>query len=825
MGGTMKNTYFLRLSITVLTVIFLFLGAAGTVSAANFTVTKIADTNDGVCNSDCSLREAVAAANSVGSNDTIDFAPALSGQTITLSNALPDILVVNAGSLAINGLGANKLTIDGGTGTTRIFTVNSAVFSLSGVTLSGGNGSSAFLFTGDGGAVAVSGGTATFDGVHFTNNTGASLGGAIYFSGGANHVIRNSTFSANSAANFGAVMADSSAPLTITNSTFSGNSTTGAGGAIGVVNGSSAILRNDTIASNTASSGGGIFVQGGTLNFGNTIIAGNNGAFPEILFVAGTVVSAGNNLVGDSAGDSLNTSTPIAYMASDVQNVSPQLLALGNYGGPTPTRALQFSSPARNNGSDGLASAAGLVYDQRGPSFLRFIGTVDMGAFEVQDPRFYVTKTTDSNDGACNDDCSLREAVAAAPNGGIVDFSRALSGQTVVLTGGEIVLNKIVTIDGFGANLIEISGNNTSRIFTINGVDVKITGVKLSGGNGGGTSSGFGGAVLVNGGNLNLDAADISNNTAAITSGGVFIAGSTNSRIGYSTVSFNSASGCAGVDTFNSTVYIVNSTFSDNNAANVGGGLCLSGTGTSITSRNVTISDNSAGTGGGVVVNPGNTFNFGNTIIARNFAVNFPEIANAGSATSAGNNLVGDSVGDAQNTSTAITYQGSDILNTPPILGPLTIANGGTTPTRQLGPISPAIDKGSNALAVDQGNVPLIVDQRGFTRIVDGNGDSVAVVDIGAYEFAALAPTAANVSISGYVLNGKSGIARARVTMTDSQGNIRAVTTNSFGRYSFDEVTAGETYIFQVSAKGYQFSPQIVTVNEELAELNFTPEE
>ena len=52
-----------------------------------FTVTKTADTNDGVCNADCSLREAIAAATAnVGNDDLIRFASPLfdSAQTITL---------------------------------------------------------------------------------------------------------------------------------------------------------------------------------------------------------------------------------------------------------------------------------------------------------------------------------------------------------------------------------------------------------------------------------------------------------------------------------------------------------------------------------------------------------------------------------------------------------------------------------------------------------------------------------------------------------------------------------------------------------------------
>ena len=50
--------------IMVVTVFIMF--ASQAVTAATFTVTKIADTNDGVCDADCSLREAVAAANASG---------------------------------------------------------------------------------------------------------------------------------------------------------------------------------------------------------------------------------------------------------------------------------------------------------------------------------------------------------------------------------------------------------------------------------------------------------------------------------------------------------------------------------------------------------------------------------------------------------------------------------------------------------------------------------------------------------------------------------------------------------------------------------------
>jgi alpha-tubulin suppressor-like RCC1 family protein len=84
------------------------------------------------------------------------------------------------------------------------------------------------------------------------------------------------------------------------------------------------------------------------------------------------------------------------------------------------------------------------------------------------------------------------------------------------------------------------------------------------------------------------------------------------------------------------------------------------------------------------------------------------------------------------------------------------------------------------------------------------------------------APTAANVSIEGRVSNSNgAGISRALVSFTDGQGNLRTTRTNSFGHYSFDQVEVGQTYVFNISAKGYSFSSQIVTLKDELTELNF----
>ena len=93
--------------------------------------------------------------------------------------------------------------------------------------------------------------------------------------------------------------------------------------------------------------------------------------------------------------------------------------------------------------------------------------------------------------------------------------------------------------------------------------------------------------------------------------------------------------------------------------------------------------------------------------------------------------------------------------------------------------------------------------------------------DINDANFAITAPTAATVPVSGRVLSAEGrAIARSVVSLTDQNGNTRTARTNSFGYFRFD-VSAGETYVFTVTAKGYQFEPQIITVNGRLENLNF----
>ncbi len=92
---------------------------------------------------------------------------------------------------------------------------------------------------------------------------------------------------------------------------------------------------------------------------------------------------------------------------------------------------------------------------------------------------------------------------------------------------------------------------------------------------------------------------------------------------------------------------------------------------------------------------------------------------------------------------------------------------------------------------------------------------------------AIVAPSAANVSISGHVVAGKGGLSNVIVKL--SGGNLTqpiSARTNNFGFYQFDNLPVGETYVLTVSSKKYVFTEPSRTVNllDEITDADFTAE-
>ena len=84
---------------------------------------------------------------------------------------------------------------------------------------------------------------------------------------------------------------------------------------------------------------------------------------------------------------------------------------------------------------------------------------------------------------------------------------------------------------------------------------------------------------------------------------------------------------------------------------------------------------------------------------------------------------------------------------------------------------------------------------------------------------------AIGVSLAGRVMTPDGrGMRNATVTMTDQNGVTLTVTTSAFGHYSFDNLAVGETYTIAAASRRYRFASRLVSVTDDLADLDLTAE-
>jgi CSLREA domain-containing protein len=373
-------------------------------SGPNFTVTKTADTNDGSCaTNDCSLREAINAANAALGDNTITFSLLVfnTGKTITLAGS--ELSIEDNGALTIDNLTGHHITIDANNAS-RVFYVNGATVSLNNLNITGGN-SVGREISGNGGGIYNNGGTLTIVNSTVSRNSAKSFGGGLFTAEGslnlrdsnvshnvadhsaglftirdtveiehctlAGNVCRSVPVSGSSGGNGGGININSGSKVTLRNSTLSGNSAALGGG---VLNYATLVMQSCTITNNIATypapevSGGGIYnAQGSTATLSNTIVDQNVGVVPD---VQGTYASQGFNLIGDTTGSSGFGTT------GDILNQPAGLDSLQDNGGPTHTHALLPRSPAINKGNSNLSA------DQRGIVRPQGRGS-DIGAYEA----------------------------------------------------------------------------------------------------------------------------------------------------------------------------------------------------------------------------------------------------------------------------------------------------------------------------------------------------------------------------------------------------------------------------------------------------------
>lgn len=86
--------------------------------------------------------------------------------------------------------------------------------------------------------------------------------------------------------------------------------------------------------------------------------------------------------------------------------------------------------------------------------------------------------------------------------------------------------------------------------------------------------------------------------------------------------------------------------------------------------------------------------------------------------------------------------------------------------------------------------------------------------------------TAAGVEVSGRVLTsaGGRGLRGAVVTLRDESGNEINTMTGAMGNFRFAEVEPGHTYVVTIRNRRFQYAPQVVTINDSVTDLVFTPE-
>jgi CSLREA domain-containing protein len=265
------------------------------------------------------------------------------------------------------------------------------------------------------------------------------------------------------------------------------------------------------------------------------------------------------------------------------------------------------------------------------------LNTISQGVINCANPAI-VTKIADTNDGVCDADCSLREALVAVCPGGTITFDTAgvfATPQTITLTVAELSVTQNVTVDAPDAagNHVTVTGNNASRVFNINsGNTVTLRDLTIAGG----SNAGNGGGIFNDHGALTLINVTVSGSTAG-NGGGIYSDGTTSGSASLtiinSTVSGNTSTNTAGVvggggiyangTSGSSEVKLTNSTVSGNFANNHSGGIYVVSSTTTLTNATITNNhadndDSGVGAAGGLSPN-GGTLTLHNTIVAGNF--------------------------------------------------------------------------------------------------------------------------------------------------------------------------------------------------------------
>jgi hypothetical protein len=411
-----------------------------------------------------------------------------------------------------------------------------------------------------------------------------------------------------------------------------------------------------------------------------------------------------------------------------------------------------------------------------------------------------VTSLSDSGDG------SLRELILSEAPGGEITFEPGLSGQTIRLTSGQLVIAKDLTIDASALpDGIVISGDKDasgtpttgdSRVFKISmgGHAVVMKRLTITGGS---APAGFldevGGGIFNDEGDLTLVECVLSNNEATRTmfaAGGAIYSQLGTLTLERTTVAGNVSLSGGGLAQFGGMFMATNCTIAGNRAsgANAGDGGGIYNLDGSVLLTACTVSGNSAEFGGGVFNgDPANPVMLDDSIVAGNSATTNPNLR--GPFTANGSIVAGD-----------------------PMLHPLGLF-GGKLPVMPPKSGSPAINAALASV--------LAFDQRGAAR-PQGSGTDAGAVEVADggfveepltltfFSFNPLSGTTTlrwinpggtfEVESSGDLVFGEAG--DAVIPVNTSHGTVDAVTWPGEIQFQFvDPLAAGPAHFWRISTE------------------------
>lgn len=433
-------------------------------SASTLVVTKIADTSDGVCDTDCSLREAVSVA---ASGDVVVFSPIFNSQrTITLTNGQIEIYQ----DLTISGPSSALLTVNGNS-LSRIFQVyNHSTVSMSGMKLANGLINTATSCYG--GAIYLLDSSLTLTNMILSSNTAlctfpgpppisSGYGGAIY-SINSTLAVFSSTISNNIAAfsntglGGGGGIYTSSGLVNLTNSNINSNASEGVSGE-GTINAVNSIFNANAGAAIRGTGNGRISISGSVIS-SNREGGVSNSSSQAILLIDTSVFSNNESITSSSAaGGGINNKGTATISNSSINNnrVSARGGGIYNIG----TMNLISSSITNNSGPQsggGIFTALGQLFVTNstvsGNSTIGSISSVGGGIYNLSDAANTGGNVTLTNSTITNN-------LSAGKGGGLRQDA----------TGVVTFRNTIVAGNNSNSGEIDVSGTIISQGFNLVG--------------------------------------------------------------------------------------------------------------------------------------------------------------------------------------------------------------------------------------------------------------------------------------------------------------------------------------------------------------------